>query len=525
MQLQVRLNRGVCGAAAKMAAAAVMGGCLLLTGCGKEKPSGGGGGTRLSIYVPCGMELAFMDLKKQFQEANPGVSVDLVLDNAGIIVKRVLEKGERPDLAVSPGTIEMDQLVAAGKIRPEDVHHFAKYELMLFTPRDNPAGVAKIEDLASPKVTSVALPDPETTSVGAYSREILKKLGLWEKVKPKCTFSEHPIYAYKSVARGKAQASFAYRSCPLNTAPEKLEYSRVRVLQKVPDELYGPAYGCIGILADSPNRELAERFIAFLYSPKGRAILEKLGVPIVTELQVFVPCGMTGPFFRVRRMFEAKHPTISLRLEFDRADALTQRIVEGGAVPDVHLSIGEVETRLLVERGLVDSGAPVAFGSFKLALCAHESRLGVIRSVQDLARPEVRSIVLTRPEESSVGFYVKQALIKLGLWDAVEKKIVWQPTIKDGYKLLSAGKVDAGFAYVGCPLPADPKKAEFSKVKAVQVLDDSLFGGATAYASVLKKAPHPEEARVFVSFLKQPEVAAELARVGLECRPVSKVSQ
>jgi len=493
-----------------------------LAGCGpkaqrQQAPS------RLVVFVPCGMELPFMAAQRAFQEANPGTHVEVVLDNANILVKRVLEKGEQPDLIVSPGMVEMEKMLAAQQVRSDDVHHFGRYELVLFGPRTNPGGVKTMEDLRKPEVKTIAIADPEENSVGRYTRQALVKAGLWDALKPKMIFTDHPITAYKHVARCKAEASFAYRSCPLKTAPDKLEYSKVRILQSLPPDSYGPAYASIAVLAATRERELANSFVRFLLSDAGGRLLEQYDVPVLKRLLLFVPCGMMGPFFNVRRLYEEQNPGVSLQLEFDRADALTDRIIKEQATPDVHFSIGRIETDLLVKNGAVAPDAPAPFGTFRLALCAHISRVEILSRVEDLTKPEVKSILLTPPENSSVGYYAKTALEKLGLWEKLQPKVAYLPTIKDCYKEISAGRADASFAYLGCPIPIDPEKSGYSKVKTIQVLDEAAYGGATTFASVLKAARHPKEAEQFIRFLHRPEVRAMLARVGL--RPLAQDQQ
>lgn len=507
MQLRVQMSR------ASVVVATVA--ALLLVGCGR-KPGEQAASPKLTVFVPCGMELPFTSAQAAFQEANPGTTVHIVLDNANILVKRILDKGEYADLIVSPGTVEMEKLETAGRISSEDIQHFARYELVLFTPRSNPGNVSAISDLTKADVKVIAVAEPEANSVGRYIREALQKQGLWETLKPKMLFTEHPIVAYKHVAREKAQASFAYRSCPLKTAPEKLEYSKVRIIESVPVDSYGPAYACIAPLRSSAQRELALQFISFMRSPVGQDLLRQHDVPTLTQLRLFVPCGMMGPFFNIKASFQTENPGIELALEFDRADALTDRILKGQAVPDVHFSIGHIETEQLVAAGFVEKGTPTPFGTFELALCAHVSRLDALKSVADLVKPEIKSILLTPPESSSVGHYAKAALQQLGMWEAVAPKIRYLPTIKDCYKEVSAGRTDASFAYVGCPIPADPEKAKYSKVKTIQVLARDTYGGAITFASILKGSTHPEEAKRFVEFLCRPDVAAMLARVGLK---------
>ena len=489
-----------------------------LAGCGPKPgpavPAAGAG--PLTVYVPCGMELPFMNLRDQFQAANPEIKTEVVLDNANILVKRVIEKGEKPDLIASPGTVEMERLTKASKVRAEDVHHFGRYDLVLFGPRANPGNVTTVKDLLKPEVSTIAIADPAENSVGRYTQQYLQKLGLWDELRKKMILTDAPITAYKHVAREKAQASFAYRSCPLKTAPEKLAYSKVRIIEAVPLDAYDPAVACMAVLTATPRRAAAEKFVAFLSSEAGKAILAKYDVPAVTELRLFVPCGMVAPFLGIKALYEARNPTVVLNVEFDRSDALTDRILKNQSVPDLHFSIGHVETEALVHSGHVEAGTPVAFGTFQLALAANVALAGTtVKQIEDLTKPEVKSIVLTPTETSSVGAYTRKALEKLGLWEKLQGKIVYQPTIKDCYKELSSGRADAGFAYIGCPIPADPAKAEYSKVKAVQVVPDELFGGAVTFASVLKNSAHPKEAAAFVEFLKTPEARAALQKVGL----------
>jgi len=272
----------------KHAMCILVGVLALAAGCRRSEPepTAAAEEKELILYVPCGMIVPFTEAKDAFAAKHPGVNVEAVFDNANVLVKRILNRHETPDLVVSPGEVEMEALVKAGQVDPADVSHFGRYELMLFTPRDNPGGVKDIRDLLKPEVKVLAVADPARNSVGRYTRQALEKLGLWEKLQPKIQLTDHPITAYKWVAKGRAQASFAYRSCPLESAPEKLAYSKVRIIQSVPRNLYDPAYATIGILKQSAHRRLAKAFVAFLESDEGRRILIENGVPNPAELEM-----------------------------------------------------------------------------------------------------------------------------------------------------------------------------------------------------------------------------------------------
>ncbi len=483
-------------------------------GCGKAAAPAAATakGEMLTIYVPCGMERPFVAAQESFQRLHPEVTVNVVLDNANVLVRRILDKGEKPDLVVSPGTLEMEMLEKGGAVKASEMRPFGRFDLVLFTPRANAAGVLAMTDLTKAEVTTIAIADPEENSVGRYTRQALQKANLWDVLQPKMMLTDHPITAYKHVAREKAQASFAYRSCPLKTAPSKLEYSKVRIVESVPMDSYDAAFACIAPLADSAR---AAEFIEYLLSADGQKLLGEYDVPVLPRLNLFVPCGMTGPFSNIRDAFRGEHPGVLVDLTYDRSDALSERILTKGEKPDLHFSIGEVEKDQLVAAGVVEKGQPVPFGSFRLALCTHRSKADVIKGIADLAKPEVRTILLTDTETTSVGAYARKALEHLGQWDAVKGKIAYRPTTKDCYKELSAGQADAGFSYVGCPVPADPEKAEYSKVVVVTVLPEESYGGATVYASTLRQSGFPAEAEAFVKFLLQAPAQQALAAVGI----------
>jgi molybdate transport system substrate-binding protein len=238
----------------------------------------------LQIYAPCGMEAPFMELEALFEQAHPGVEVNLLLDNAHILVERVIDKGERPDIVISPGGHELTKMAAAGLIKPADLHPFSPLDLCLFVPRANTAGVNAMDDLLKDSVKVLAVADPEKTSIGHYTVEALKKAGLWDRLQSKVVITGDASMTYKHVASGKADASFAYRSCPLKTAPDKLEYSKVRVIQSVPGDLYGPAYATVAVLTGARRRDLAEQYVALAFSAAGREILAKFDMPCLPQV-------------------------------------------------------------------------------------------------------------------------------------------------------------------------------------------------------------------------------------------------
>jgi ABC-type molybdate transport system substrate-binding protein len=123
--------------------------------------------------------------------------------------------------------------------------------------------------------------------------------------------------------------------------------------------------------------------------------------------------------------------------------------------------------------------------------------------------------VLLPAEKEPAAQYARQVLEMEGLWETVKGKVSYGSTVRDCYRDLVADKADAGFAYLGCPVPTDPGKADYAGVKTVLVLKQDRDGATTAYAARSKTGRYAELADQLLTFLLQPTSATELAVAGL----------
>ncbi len=271
-------------------------GFVLMLGAGcKQKPLGKDAATAaprgaassvqrtVSIYVPCGLILPVRETIAAFEQEHPQVDVQGTFDNAITLARRIKDKGERPELFVSPGEREMKALEDANLLDPQSKRRFGRFELTVIVPKPNPAGITEVEDLA--KAETISCPNPEHNSVGWYAEQALKKMGLWDQLGPKMVLTDFAIESHKLVASGKAQAGLAFKHCPLDTAPEKLSKSKVGVACDFPLDSYPVATCIVATLRDAKNRQDAEAFSKFLVSPEGQAILVANGLPALAETE------------------------------------------------------------------------------------------------------------------------------------------------------------------------------------------------------------------------------------------------
>ena len=256
----------------------------------ERKPQG-----ELHLFVPCGMIVPFNRLKAEF-ERQTGIKVRITYDNGVMLVRRIREKGERPDILVAPGELEIRQMVQEGFVDPKSVVTFGTFKLILVVPARNRAGVHSLDDLLKPSVRHIVIADPKLNSVGYYAQQALMRLGLWERLKDKIVTHWHAQEAVNYVCMGRVDAGIYYATCPFDSAPEKVMSPTYKIVADLPDNSYPPVKVQAGMLKEAKNKAEAQRFLRFLLEPKTQKLLAQLGIPnFVGKRNAVRPTAVQSP--------------------------------------------------------------------------------------------------------------------------------------------------------------------------------------------------------------------------------------
>lgn len=232
----------------------------------------------LIVYAAASLTDAFNELGKAFAVEHPGVVVAFNFGGSQNL-RTQIEQGAPADVFASANPKEMDTLVTGNFVEASAPKVFLTNQLIVILPKDNPAGIASLEDLRKPGLKLVLA--AEEVPAGRYARQILENLNAQfgadykDKVLANVVSNEDNIrQAVTKVQLGEADASIVYISDAVATPDlQKIEIpTEVNVLAEYP----------IAALAQSKNSELAEEFIAFVLSVDGQAILEKWGfTPVI----------------------------------------------------------------------------------------------------------------------------------------------------------------------------------------------------------------------------------------------------
>lgn len=229
----------------------------------------------LTIFAAASLTNAFGDLGKAFERANPNVRV--VFNFAGSQDLRTqIEQGARADVFASADNLNIDKLRAQNFLQG-DGQVFARNRLVVIVPRDNRAQVLNLGDLAKPNV-KIVLADASVPA-GNYTLQSLDKLSadasygadFKARVLGRVVSRENNVRQVVSkIALGEADAGIVYAT-DAQSASDKIS------VIDIPEKFNIVAAYPIAALKASANLSLAEKFIAFVQSADGQAILQKYG--------------------------------------------------------------------------------------------------------------------------------------------------------------------------------------------------------------------------------------------------------
>ena len=255
-----------------LAAVVAMGGLLIARG----RRQAGGSPDTVVVFAPCGLTGPLNATTAIFRQTHPEIRLEVVFDNANILVRRVRD-GERPDLFISPGELEMAQLADEGHIDRGTIRDFGSLDVVLFAPSKT-EHLNALADLVKPEIKSVSMGDPRYNSIGFYGEKALRSLKLWEPIQSKLVLREFPLEAVTLVSEGRVDAGITYLTCPLDTAPEKASKSDLRVVAKIPRDAYPPVRLQVGMLKATAQRQLCQKFVDFLLSEQAQRALGGQGL-------------------------------------------------------------------------------------------------------------------------------------------------------------------------------------------------------------------------------------------------------
>jgi molybdate transport system substrate-binding protein len=229
------------------------------------------------------LKFAMQDIAAQF-EKKTGAKVDVTYGSSGNFFSQI-QNGAPFDLFFSADMEYPKKLESAGLAEPGTLCKYAIGRIAIWMPPDTKVDLtrAEWEALLDPSVQKIAIANPEHAPYGRAAVAVLRKAGVYERVKTKLVYGENISQAAQFVQSGNAQAGIVAMS--LAVSPGLKEGKR----WEIPADMHLPIEQAAIVLKNAQNKSGATSFLEFVKSEAGRATLTKYGFTFPAEVASPLP--------------------------------------------------------------------------------------------------------------------------------------------------------------------------------------------------------------------------------------------
>jgi molybdate transport system substrate-binding protein len=162
------------------------------------------------------------------------------------------------------------------------------------------------------------------------------------------------------------------------------------------------------------------------------------------ELNISAAASLTDAFDEIYAEYQKESNDV-INFNFAASGTLQKQILEG-APCDFFVSASKGHMDGLADADLIVPESRKDLLGNALTLIAAAEKADAV-SADSLASADVASITIGEPESVPAGNYAKQTLESLGIWDAVQDKLIFAKDVRQVLEYVETGNADCGFVY------------------------------------------------------------------------------
>jgi len=170
-------------------------------------------GQEVMLYAAASLAGAVEDVARG-PAAAQGVDLRCSLAASSTLAGQI-EQGAPADVFAAANVSFIEDLERQGRIAPGTKRVYARGRIVLWTRADagdrQGSPLLRVEDLARPEITRVAIANPDHAPYGVAAREALQAAGVWEAVQPKLVLGENVRQALQYAETGNVDAAIVAR--------------------------------------------------------------------------------------------------------------------------------------------------------------------------------------------------------------------------------------------------------------------------------------------------------------------------
>jgi molybdate transport system substrate-binding protein len=263
-KLEIFMQQEVHGAGRQLCSSLALLLLCALAACHKPQP------VVLTVSAAASLTDALQEIETTYKHGHPGVELRNNFGSSGTLAREI-EDGAPVDAFISAASRPMDDLEKRSLVVAGTRRNLLRNTLVLIAPRGSQ--LASFEQLADPRVRTIALGDPASVPAGQYGQQALVSLHLLDKVKARLVLARDVRQVLAYVETGNADAGIVYATdAPISTG--------VRVAATAPEATHDPIVYPAAAIANGHHEQAAREFIEYLDTAPARAIFERRGFTI-----------------------------------------------------------------------------------------------------------------------------------------------------------------------------------------------------------------------------------------------------
>lgn len=239
---------------------------LIFQGCFFQKNKTEQKSVTITISSASDLSLAFPKIAKLWGQ-DTGNQVSFNFGSSGQLAQQI-ERGARVDIFASADRSYVEDLEKKGLIKEETKLIYGTGRIVLWSRKDNPIQLNKIEDLLIPKIKKVSMANPEHAPYGKIAKEALERAGIWDKIQEKLIIAENIRQAQNYAETGNVDVAITALSLTVKQEGHRLS---------IPEHFYHPLEQMLAIPKSAIYPQEGWSFAQFVDSQKGKEILKEYG--------------------------------------------------------------------------------------------------------------------------------------------------------------------------------------------------------------------------------------------------------
>src|SRR5699024_8946429 len=143
-------------------------------------------------------------------------------------------------------------------------------KLVLITGESSPVSYQYLDEITLNELDKIAIGNHESVPAGAYTKEALKSIGIWDELDEKVILDKDVRQVLTYVESGNADIGFVYES-------DALSSDEIQILATTEENDHDPIIYPMAIVTDTEHEELTQEFADFLVTDEAQEVLEKHG--------------------------------------------------------------------------------------------------------------------------------------------------------------------------------------------------------------------------------------------------------